>query len=639
MANAVATSANDAAQTQQHQQQLKLLEHQIAQLQQKLKDQTSQASTAQSRATSTEREARKLRRTIVKLNAELDASERELEARGTELDRAADRMERDRVRSKEELENARASYEEDMNAVKEQHASSVKAAAEAHAVQIEALEQRVKRAEEARVREGGDMTLELAEAVQREREALSKIASLEEEKVELASKSSSLEAQVSGMESKVESLVVARDLSIEREREAEDRLDQALSVHARQLGLRQAREAELERTVADMAAALVIARQKEAKLSQQMQKLKQRQSDEYGGAGAGPASTSSSSPTTTGDIIADDAIPPHHHHHLLQEKLSSAEGEAEMLRAQLVLERQRADTLQGELIEVSNERAGEASAALAKQREHDRRVARLTSTVAQLEAYQQRSYRGGGSSSTNTTTMDGTMNEKGGGEGEGGQENDVDVGGGGTALHLARERKLQDEISSLSEDIIRQRGQLQNANSEVQTLRNRLKSAITRAEYAENAAAMASASSGGGGMGDMYDAEMGGNVNVNSSSSMLSSSSHKMMKRKYGVRGRKAVTSIRSALKLDGGATGNYSSNIGDMVDSVDRLALGTGHYFKSDPIARAFFLVYLVILHLWAFCLVLFHAHGTLEPSADVGPEELLKHSYRHLEQISGPR
>ena len=83
------------------------------------------------------------------------------------------------------------------------------------------------------------------------------------------------------------------------------------------------------------------------------------------------------------------------------------------------------------------------------------------------------------------------------------------------------------------------------------------------------------------------------------------------------------VRSIRSALKLDGGSG---AGGIGQMVDTVDKFALGTGYYFKTEPIARAFFLVYLFILHLWAFCLVLSHAHGTLEPSADVGPEELLK-------------
>jgi hypothetical protein len=89
-------------------------------------------------------------------------------------------------------------------------------------------------------------------------------------------------------------------------------LDSALSMHARQLTQRQAREAELERTIADLGAALVVARNKE------LERLKSTQD-----AGA------SSDSRDAGSFSA---------------KFAAAEEELETIRAQLSIERERVRT-------------------------------------------------------------------------------------------------------------------------------------------------------------------------------------------------------------------------------------------------------------------------------------------------------
>ena len=66
-----------------------------------------------------------------------------------------------------------------------------------------------------------------------------------------------MQGQQAALGSRLESLTQAADNAMDREREAEDRLDAALTQHARQISHRQARESELERTIQELNAALV----------------------------------------------------------------------------------------------------------------------------------------------------------------------------------------------------------------------------------------------------------------------------------------------------------------------------------------------------------------------------------------------
>jgi outer membrane murein-binding lipoprotein Lpp len=60
-----------------------------------------------------------------------------------------------------------------------------------------------------------------------------------DEKSTLLSRVSTLQAQQAALENRLDSVSQTADNAMEREREAEDRLDAALSMHARQLTQRQ----------------------------------------------------------------------------------------------------------------------------------------------------------------------------------------------------------------------------------------------------------------------------------------------------------------------------------------------------------------------------------------------------------------
>eukprot|EP00557_Chaetoceros_sp_GSL56_P012809 CAMPEP_0176484910 /NCGR_PEP_ID=MMETSP0200_2-20121128/4745_1 /TAXON_ID=947934 /ORGANISM="Chaetoceros sp., Strain GSL56" /LENGTH=759 /DNA_ID=CAMNT_0017881493 /DNA_START=27 /DNA_END=2306 /DNA_ORIENTATION=- len=495
------------------------------------------------------KESRKLRRNIVKLNAELDSAERELDAQRTELERAATRIEKDLQRFKEEKGRMEMSHKEDLKAIAEEHRASVTGMTNAHSKQIADMEERIRRAEEARAKEGGDMSAELAESAERERNAMKQIRALEEEKSTLAAQVSSLTTQIAGLESRVEMSQQAADSASERERDADNRLDATLSLHARQLSLRQAREAELERTVSDLTAALVESRARETSL------LKNRdvmdRSDE-------------------GKINAVDE---------LKDKLLGAKDEVEMLHNQLMVEKHKADMLQQELEDLSREQAQEASMAAAQQIEYDQRIAELNATISKLQSQKSGKNFNGLSTGNAHSVSD-------------------------SVVH-----KLQSQVASLSEDLFRYKEKLQYSSTEIQTLRNRLNSALSRADIAEKAAAAQS-----------YDVE-----------------SRRFRSKEILHRKKMTITSISSAFKLDAGR-GEKRETVGKIIDTIDTVVVDMGSYFRSDPFARAVFIFYLMILHVWGFCLLIFHAHGTLEPAPDVGPEQLLKHSYRHYEQAGVP-
>jgi len=533
----------------------------LTELKEVLSKQKKLTKKASTEADAANKESRKLRRNVVKLNGDLDAMERELEAQRTELERAAVRMEKDRQRYKVEKERMEREHKEEMNRASEAQKESTQAMSASHAEQISDMEARIKRAETARAKEGGDMSMELADAATRERETLKKVLCLDDEKATLTSQVSSLKSQIGALHSRTESVQQTAESSSEREREADDRLDAALSLHARQMSQRQSREAELERTIADLGATLVVVRQKEMQQLKNSEKVINNNSDDTG--------------------ILD-----------LKEKLATVEDEVEMLRAQLMLERQRSETLQNELEDMSQERTQESSVSLARQKQYDRRVADLTLKVSQLQSSlrhleQEESYIGDGQSSDDNAN---------------------------SRLRI-KEKELQKQISTLSEEIMKQRNKLDTSSSEVLTMRNRLRTALTRAENAEQMVISPHNE-------ETSDIERGSTPYYN-----------RKMRRRGG---RTGTTSIRSFIKLDS-SRGKTRDKVGNFVDLVDKWAIDTGSFFKNNPLARALFLLYLMVLHLWAFCLVLFHFHWSLEPPGNVGPAELLKHSYRHMEQVHG--
>lgn len=296
-------------------------------------------------ARQSQKEARTLRRHVVTLNKQLETAETEMHAQRSELERAAERMEKDRLRQKQEREKEKTRHAQEIKSSKEQQEQALKA-------MRQRTDQQLRDIEDQRSQEGGDWNKDMTDAVRREHEMASKCALLEDEKATFLSQIATLQAQQEALGNRLESLTHTSDNAMERERDAEDRLDAALSLHARQISQRQSREAELEKTVSELGAALVAAGNKASNGAPDAQSA----GDETG-----------QNPTT--DV-----------------RLQSLEQEAENLHGQLAHERDRNENLKRELLEVSKEYTEEASVIHSRQQIHDRHVGELTQTISKLKA-------------------------------------------------------------------------------------------------------------------------------------------------------------------------------------------------------------------------------------------------------------
>lgn len=134
---------------------------------------------AVAQAREAQKEARTLRRHVVTLNSQLENAEAEINAQRNELERAAERMEKDRIRNKEEREKEKARHAEEMKQMKQQHETSLAEHKKRFEQQLEDARQHLRQVEERRMQEGGDWNKELANALEREKEMVRRVASLE----------------------------------------------------------------------------------------------------------------------------------------------------------------------------------------------------------------------------------------------------------------------------------------------------------------------------------------------------------------------------------------------------------------------------------------------------------------------------
>ena len=538
------------------------------------------------------KELRKLRRHVLQLNSDLESAEREIEAQRQELDRAASRMERDRSRHKQEKESADASHKAEIAALTASHDHVIQQLKESNEMAMQEMESRVARAEQERAKEGGERDAELSDALERERASVASVARLQEEKTTMNERITSLTTEVSRLETRLEHATSQMDLASERERNAEEQLDKALTLHARQLGVRQKRESELEQTVADLGAALVVAKNKvEAAMK----------------AGVNLDGDSMMQRSSSNKLNEEELD--------LHAQLQDAQDEIETLQAQLSLERQRCSTLHNELQDLSKEQADELSGAHAKQRQYERKISDLTTNVAKLQSSLRRS-------------VPGSMG--------GDNIDDDEVAGSSGLQHSGDEKKetdhLRKQITSLSEKIFEQQSKIDHARGEISTLKNRLKSSKLRAETAEKSLESANqrlimmdvpTSSGM----SSADEEMGlAGRRTKTRRSAARRGFHKTSK----------VESIRSALGLQPGRSpsGGWQEMIASLLDTFDGLSIDLGSHFRHYPISRLAFMMYLLILHMWAFFLLVYHAHSQGTGSEDhYGPEAMLR-SYRYMEQ-----
>ena len=526
------------------------------------------------------KELRKLRRHVLQLNADLESSEREIEAQRQELDRAASRMERDRSRHKQEKESHDASHKAEIAALTAAHERALQQLKESNETVMQEMQSRVTRAEQQRAKEGGERDAELADALERERGALAAASRLQEEKTTIDERIGALTTEISRLETRLEHATSQMELASDRERNAEEQLDKALTLHAKQLGARQKRESELEQTIADLGAALVVAKNKV----------------EAGMKGGINNNTKEVNLSEDEDLKA---------------RLQDSEDEIETLRAQLTLERQRCSTLHSELQDLSKDQADELSSAHARQRQYERKISDLTTMVAKLESTK-RSMR----SNVNDSLEDINHSHES-------YSSTSDLQQPGDDKRETDHLKKQ--IASLSEKIVEQQSKIDRSRAEFSTMKNRHQAAVRRADAAEKSLEDANHRL------IMLDAP---------SNSVISSADEEMgtkprRRRVRGFQRKTQVESIRSALGLHHGRVqaGGFQEGMAAILDTVDTISIDLGGHFRHSPISRLAFISYLVILHAWAFFLIVYHAHAQGTVGGDhYGPESLLQ-SYQHVE------
>jgi hypothetical protein len=282
---------------------------------------------------------------------------------------------------------------------------------------------------------------------------------------------------------------------------------------------------------------------------------------------------------------------------------------------------------------LSKEQADELSGAHARQRQYERKISDLTTTLAKLQSTLKRSYVGDGE----TTSFESSEYAAG-----------SDEYGGCSLQHSGDEKKetdhLRKQIASLSEKIFEQQSKLDKASAEISTFKTRLQSAILRAETAEKSLESANQRL------MMMDTPHDGGYAV----SGMSSADEEMGmgrrrkgagKRRYptsdptrrGFHRSSKVESIRSALGLNPGRipSGGCQETMAVVLDTCDTVAIDLGSHFRHYPLSRLAFMFYLVILHAWAFFLLVYHAHAQGTGGLDhYSPESMLM-SYRHAEQV----
>jgi hypothetical protein len=296
------------------------------------------------------KEARTLRRHLATLNEQLSAADKEVGAQRVELENAATRLESDRFKYKQDLQAAAAKHAAEMQKQARSHQEAIAAVQQQSQSQIEALKKELQEMQERRKQEGGDWREELEDAIQREQVALQECALQQEENSALMAQIATLQSQQETIGSRLESLTAMADSAAIREREAEARLDDAMALHARQISQRNAREAELERTVAELSAALVAERSKRS---------------------SAVADNEIATKQAAGDVTAQD---------------SNAVLELDSLKAQLETERQQNASLRHELAESVRERQEELAVSQTRQLQHDRKVSELTQQILELRA-------------------------------------------------------------------------------------------------------------------------------------------------------------------------------------------------------------------------------------------------------------
>lgn len=387
---------------------------QMQQYEERLEDMRAKLHDQQRITGEANREARTLRRSVVALNQQLEAADREIEAQRNELDNAGRRIEHERRVAKDAME-----------AIRNEHAQQIQHVQKQHQQQINELKTALRLAERQHDQNGGDWNNQKAEYERTCQQLQQTIESMQEEKDTLTSRIQTLVDQQESLGWRLESLTRAAEAAELARDCAEQKVDETLAMHAQQIRARQARETELEHTVAQLSAALASTEK----------------------------TTATAASTTT---LAHTSIQ------------DGRDEEIESLRQNLEHERSQNELLRSELAALSKERDAESAALHQLQITYDRQTNELNQQILNLQRQQEGNEGGFSNSEINKNSKHSS-------------KLDDDYEEERTRL-LAMQRTLSEEVSKL-------RQQLSDSHAEVSALRSRLNVALHRATVAEAEAA------------------------------------------------------------------------------------------------------------------------------------------------------
>jgi predicted nucleic acid-binding Zn-ribbon protein len=389
------------------------------------------------------------------LRQQLDRAEDEVRAQHDELMAAAASLSEERAALKEEKDEFLADHEEEMENVQHRHQKEVQKLHKQYQAQIKGLQNSLKEQKAQFAKQGGDLSVEMDKVMEERDLAVERAAALQSNHDALFEQFDTLSSQHDALRQQCAALENAAESARQAERAAEEMADAALEQHKHQLALRQAREAELERTVADLGAALTA--------------LQTRSN----GASSHHESASQS-------FHAEESLREY------KEKCDVMAEELESAQTELQLVKQRCAALEIDVQELSRERDAEIASSQQRQRQHDEQFAAL---LAQLSSHMEPSMYPNG---TLRSSDDSRLRH---------------------ALHELDEAKKQ--VESLSDQLMRQQGAVESSKSEVLALKGRLQATNSRADAAEVALASATASSydiEGGGSGSKSRRRIKGGV-------------------------------------------------------------------------------------------------------------------------------
>lgn len=238
---------------------------------------------------------------------------------------------------------------------------------------------------------------------------------------------------------------------------------------------------------------------------------------------------------------------------VVSEELVTVRTEAEMFK-------QRCHKLQNELSSLSEEHADQYQASQVKIRAYEEQVAALTAQTASVAP-------------------------------------SSGIGDGQDLERLALElEQAKNEIGSLSDQLVRQKGLTETTKSNVLALKGRLQAATARADNAERSLQQQSSHAG------VSDLEAGSGGGARQRRRIKGGS--RVAATRFG---QLPTRSIRNSLGLRT-STSRFQRQVGETLDALDTWILETGHILRNEPLARLGFTLYMALLHLWCFGLIVYH-------------------------------